>query len=169
MVEMVDVQTALSMIRTGIEWLKSAVKARYYVMGVGELMSIVNRYLPDVSNIPVDLRFQYTDFETMKKIIEIDWTNLREFRKDAYDCDNYAFSFASRMAEIWEINGVAVAFGVIYEKGLPIPHFWNYFIARTESGEKLYFLEPQNDFVTEAGKECNINRTRYVPYLLLWY
>ena len=166
---MVDVQTALSMIRTGIEWLKSTVKARYYVINIKELMAIVNRYLPNVSNIPIDLRFQYTDFETMKKIIEIDWTNLKGYKEDVFDCDNFAFTFASRMAEIWEINGVAVAFGVIYEKSLPIPHFWNYFVARTENGEKLYFLEPQNDFVTEAGKESNINGTRYVPYLLLWY
>ena len=166
---MIDVQTALNMIKTGIQWLKKAVDVNYYTIDVVGLQNLVKRFLPNVGNIPVDLKFQYTDFETMKKIIEIDWTNLKGYKEDVFDCDNFAFTFASRMAEIWEINGVAVAFGVVYEKSLPIPHFWNYFVARTENGEKLYFLEPQNDFVTEAGKESNINGTRYVPYLLLWY
>lgn len=48
-----------------------------------------------------------TDIETWKMLIENDWTNKKIWTEETFDCDNFAGSFSSYVADIYGLNSCA--------------------------------------------------------------
>jgi len=162
----------LSLIRTGLVLIKAGIREKFRVMNADNLEKLCMRIFPNVEMLLMDMKYRYVDLKTMDEIIGIDWTNHKKYVIDIYDCDNFAFSFKSRMAEIWGINGVAVALGVLtIDKGKYL-HAWNYFIAEESGKPKLFLLEPQLDLVVEAEQKTFTVKgvtVSYEPIMLFWY
>lgn len=118
-----------------------------------------------------DGKFRYTDLETWKKIIDTDWANWMIYRKEFYDCDNFAMSFKARMAEVWGINGVAIALGWVYDakSGEEVGyHAFNVIIVQEEGNPVLYIYEPQNDGLAKWKGETVIGKWKYKVHMMIW-
>ena len=108
----------------------------------------------------VDGKYYLENWEIWKQIIETDWTDQKKYLTDRYDCDNFAYSFAARMSEIYGLNAGIIQ-GWVYDKdtGKQISgHFWN--VILTKEG-KLYFYEPMNDNYIEARTNVVMGKWRY--------
>jgi len=62
--------------------------------------------LADTGKTPIlyDQKYNTTDIETWKTIIENDWTNKKKWTADTFDCDNFAGAFSSYCADIYGLN-----------------------------------------------------------------
>lgn len=121
-----------------------------------------------------DEKYKFIDWETWKKIIEIDWVSEKKYITDVFDCDNFAFSFSARMSSLFRINTAGVVYGIIYNKdtGNKIGgHAYNAIIAYNKNGLELYFYEAQTDkwIKFEKGKDVIIGNWRYVSTWILLY
>lgn len=118
-----------------------------------------------------DGRYKFTDFETMKRIIDLDWTEEAKYKLEEFDCDNFAMAFASHVAEFYGINAVGIAVGRIHdvETGEYLGyHAWNVFLAMKRDGNpRLYVYEPQSGRFTDY-KYARIGNWKYVPEYIIW-
>jgi len=114
---------------------------------------------------------QYTDFETFKKIIDVDWTKYLEYHLENFDCDNFATTFASHVNEFWNLNNVGVAIGAIkdYKTGkIKGYHAWNVFLAKTARDARIYVYEPQIGVFTDY-EYPRFGDLIYEPYIVIWW
>jgi hypothetical protein len=56
------------------------------------------------SNYSADEYHDTVDIDTWKILIDSDWTNQKQWIADYFDCDNFAGSFTSYMADIYLLN-----------------------------------------------------------------
>jgi hypothetical protein len=107
----------------------------------------------------LDGEYYTTDMDSLKRIIDWDWTDTRKYITDTFDCDKFAFYFKSRMAIDFGINAV----GVILDYSAR--HAYNLLIVK-DSSVKWYLYEPQNDNIfTYDTRAINMYRMEY--YLLV--
>jgi len=100
----------------------------------------------------LDGEYYTTDMDTLKKIIDWDWTDTRKYVTDTFDCDKFAFYFKSRMAIDFGINTV----GIILDYSTT--HAYNLLIVK-DSSVKWYLYEPQNDSIfTYDSRDKNMYR-----------
>lgn len=107
-----------------------------------------------------DEKYHLESWDIWKQIIETDWTDQKKYLKDYYDCDNFSYSFAARMSEIYGINA-GIVHGWIYNKDTNKQiggHLWN--VILTKEGD-LYFYEPMNDNYVEAKTNVIMGKWRY--------
>ena len=62
-----------------------------------------------------DSDYAFDTWDKWLKAIEIDWSNSQKYIKDQYDCDNFADSFAARMAEYYGWNTVGKMSVALYK------------------------------------------------------
>jgi hypothetical protein len=103
----------------------------------------------------LDEEYYTTDMDSLKRIIDWDWTDTRKYITDMFDCDKFAFYFKSRMAIDFGINAVGVILD--YSAG----HAYNLLIIK-DSSIKWYLYEPQDDNVfTYDTRDKNMYRMEY--------
>jgi hypothetical protein len=103
----------------------------------------------------LDGEYYTTDMDSLKRIIDWDWTDTRKYITDTFDCDKFAFYFKSRMAIDFGINAVGVILD--YSAG----HAYNLLIVKDPS-VKWYLYEPQNDNIfTYDSRDKNMYRMEY--------
>ena len=91
-----------------------------------------------------------------KKIIEADWTNERQYIKDRYDCDNFAFSFQARADEKFGLNSCPPLYCKYYsEQGVFVDY--HYINVIVDDILDIYLLEPMNDCLVKYNKEGKIS------------
>ena len=118
-----------------------------------------------------DKEYYLTDWETMKQIIDYDWTESYEYKVDKFDCDNFANAFASHLAEIYGLNCVGRFSNAIYsvKTGKLLGYHRANIIAVLKNGAlETYCFEPESDgFVKiEKGKPVVIGNWEYrVSYI----
>jgi len=112
-----------------------------------------------------DQNYYLIPWEQWKEIIEVDWTDKKKYLKDRFDCDNFAFLFAARMAEIYDINSAGVVHGKVN-----VGHFWNAIIVKDEN-LRLYYYEPMKDLYTEykKGSPVVMGNWNYTTYSLRFF
>lgn len=114
-----------------------------------------------------DQNYYLIPWEQWKQIIEVDWTDKKKYLKDKFDCDNFAFLFAARMAEIYDINSAGVVHGKVN-----VGHFWNAIVAKDSMGNlRLYYYEPMKDLYTEfkKGEKVVMGSWTYKSYSLRFF
>jgi len=152
---------------SGIKMMRSAFDIPYFTLTGEEIAKVIKNYAAG-EVILLDGSYQLTDLETWLAIIAVDWTEAKKYKKEIYDCDNFSYSFASRMAEIFELNGAAAIYGKVFNKDtgeLVGFHMWNGFIAKNGDYFELYMLEPITDLYTKVEKNqpIIIGNWKYEP------
>ena len=147
--------------------LSECVKDGVQVWDYRKLLEIHQKTFSDrVGAIIYDLKYRIPNLETIKKIIELDWTNYRRYVSEFFDCDDFARVFKAHLLEIWRINGVGYVVGEVRDaktNQLLGYHGWNCIIT---SDGKVYFYEPQRDWIEEVkdGKAIFRDKYVYIPY-----
>jgi len=151
--------------------LKSNVKVKVYKISSNALGVLLSQSTSKVTMLLYDGVIQYTDFETFKKIIDVDWTKYLEYHLENFDCDNFATTFASHVNEFWNLNNVGVAIGAIkdYKTGkIKGYHAWNVFLAKTTRDARIYVYEPQTGVFTDY-EYPRFGDLIYEPHIVIWW
>ncbi len=91
-----------------------------------------------------DKHYYYVSHEDWGKIFSDVLLNLPKYTKEKFDCDNFAFLVAARIAEKYQINCCGIVMGS-HRNG----HAFNIFL----SDAGLFYLEPQNGSVFSIGED----------------
>lgn len=136
-----------SLIESGLTILKGAFHLKPQVYTSSEIRGFLNQFnFPSISL--ADEKYYTETWETWKNLIKYDWTEEKEWYADKYDCDNHAFSFGSRIPEIFDLNTAGICFGTIYNKDtgkLIGGHAFNLIIALEDEKLTAYLFEPLTD------------------------
>ena len=144
----------LILVNQGQSFIKNAFHIKPIEILSGKIVEVLKSRGFNKNITLSDGRFYLIPFSQWKEIIEVDWTDKMKYVKEKRDCDNFAYSFSSRMSELFEINSAGIVWGYIYNKdtGKSIGgHLWNCIIT---SDFKMYFYEPMKDTYLEynSGK-----------------
>lgn len=107
-----------------------------------------------------DKTYYYVDIDTVKDILKYDLVDEKEYETEKFDCDDYAQTIYSIFRYVFELNSMGTARAIemkdaATDKRLGF-HRANIFLASDNGTLKLYYLEPQNDFIKEiTSKELN--------------
>ena len=134
-----------SLVRIGTKMIQSSFSLKPTEVIAHQVRTFLQGYGYKNNVTLSDGKYRLVPFYQWKEIIKIDWTDKKKYLTDFYDCDNFAFLFAARMAEIFELNSAGVAHGHIYNKDTGkwiAGHFWNVIVS---NDFKLWFYEPMKD------------------------
>jgi len=99
-----------------------------------------------------DEQFYFESLDFWNSFIAYYWNEQRPYETDRFDCDNFAFKFASDATDLFGLNSVGACYGNVYRKdgSWLSGHAFNLILATDENGElKVYLYEPMNDNITE--------------------
>tara|TARA_R100000789_G_C3007719_1_gene150486 strand:- start:651 stop:1184 length:534 start_codon:yes stop_codon:yes gene_type:complete len=114
-----------------------------------------------------DRTYFYTDLKTIKDILKYDLVDKRLYEAEKFDCDDFAEIVHARFRSIYGINTIALARYIKSVDSKTGKHlFWhraNIFIAEDNNELKVFYLEPQTDYIVElTGKYTVIGNRRYL-------
>ena len=113
------------------------------------MYSVLKKYLPNFEDniwLPLDGKFAITTLEDMRKIIEWDWTDVKRYISEVFDCEDFAMYFKSRVALAFGINSVA------YVLDYSSAHSYNLLVIKENAELKVYVYEPQTDEIFEINE-----------------
>lgn len=102
----------------------------------------------------LDWYYYYTDFEGWGKVIRDLVFKSNLYKKDKFDCENFALKAMTLCAERYGLNTFGLALGDIPQGSHGFNIFWD--------GEKLWLLEPNTSFGW-AGEPFQIGEYGYIP------
>lgn len=160
-------KTGQTLVELGEKFLSQSAQLSPIQVPLAQMASFLGTKLPGVDQGLFDGFYYVIDIATWKQLIQTDWIHEKQYLTDKYDCDNFAWSFASHIPELYDISGAAV-YGQAIDKNtnqLIGYHYWNAIITSEADGSKhLYFYEPQNEGMTEVlGQPVVINNWIYKP------
>ena len=103
-----------------------------------------------VKHLPLDNSYTACSKKEFQEWIEWDWVDKKQYVKDKYDCENFAFSFKARTDRRFGINTVGLV--IDYSGG----HAYNV-VLFTDSPPLLY--EPQTDEWVYIGEGMSANES----------
>jgi len=107
----------------------------------------------------LDGNYYTADMDSLKRIIDWDWTDTRKYITDTFDCDKFAFYFKARIAIDFGINAIGIILD--YSAG----HAYILLIVK-DSSINWYLYEPQNDSIfTYDSRDKNMYRMEH--YILV--
>jgi len=137
-----DIMDVMNVADKLYEWYVPPFQVNPVALKEAEVQSVVND-LKSKGGMQAWLRLDRTyyaaDLDTIKKIIDWDWTDTRKYIVDEFDCDKFAMYFKSRLAIDFHINAIGVILD--YSAG----HAYNLIIVKDSQGVRWYLYEPQND------------------------
>lgn len=153
---------------SGIKMLKSAFHLKPKQHFAHELNVLLKDKVPSRSFS--DSIYYAIDWETWKSIIEVDWTDKKKYLIDKWDCDNFAFAFAARMSEIYDLNTAGVVYGTLFDDvGKKIGgHAFNVIVSHDESGMHVHWYEPMKDLWTNKTPIV-MNKWTYRPNWVIFF
>jgi hypothetical protein len=92
-----------------------------------------------VAWFPLDSQYVSTGLDEFKKIISWDWTDHLHYEINTFDCEDFAFYFASRVARMFGINTV----GIVLDYSSA--HSYNLVVVKDSQGVRWMLYEPQLD------------------------
>ena len=139
----------------GSEELEAAVAEFGVAVKSHDVVAATRAALPELRvEMPLDEHLIAVPVGVLKKAIEDDRGDLREYRKEVFDCDDFSRAFVTGMA----IRGITAAGMVVDYSG---GHAYNVVITvDVDDVIKLHCLEPQSDeFVNaESGEQYSAKR-----------
>lgn len=102
-----------------------------------------------------DSEYKVADIESMKEIIEYDYTDKKDYIKNLWDCDDYAQAFRVFTGITYGINSIALAkhIKIIIDDTRASWHRACIFPATEGNKVNLYFLEAQNDKIKKLASD----------------
>lgn len=162
-----------TLINSGIKFIQSAYKISPTIYTKQQIVDfLASQGLPkDLSMY--DEKYYVIDAPNFFSIVANDWGYQRQYITDRYDCDDFSFSFSSRMAEIFGTNAVGVVNGNIYDASsgnLIGGHEFNLAIVVENGQLALYLVEPMRNVYTKwAGKKTKLGSWLYEPNWQSYY
>lgn len=92
--------------------------------------------------------------EGMEKFLKYDWTDKREYIRQRYDCEQFAFSFVAHISEQYNVTNVGVV--IDYSSA----HAYVAWVPPREDPETLKVIEPQSDEILDPGADDMHQLTR---------
>ena len=98
-----------NLIWEGKKFLNKATLVKKIEYSASQILTTIANYtkLPAGKIYSADTKHNTTDIDTWKLIIDNDWINKKEYISEIFDCDNYAGSFSSHVADIYILNSAA--------------------------------------------------------------
>jgi len=159
-----------ALINLGKWMLRHSMKIKYYTLSADELSKLSK--LIDTPSWLWDRRYQCTDLEAWKKIIEHWDREKRSYKAEVYDCDNFSSSFSSFCSEIFDLNSAGITLGAVLDKNNNVIgyHAWTTLIVRENNKLVLYTYEPQGgaDMLKKASKVVDMGWAKYRSDLIIW-
>ena len=154
------------LIDNGIKFMRSAFHIEPKLFEYSEFRNMVLAKFPNTTISLMDKKYYAITFWQWKQLIDEDWTHLKKWIIDKYDCDNFAYSFSSYASQVFEINTGGVVYGIVYDKntGKQIDyHCWNLIITKeADNTVNFYFYEPINNLYSEyLGGDIIIGNWKY--------
>jgi len=155
------IKTILGLVDLLDKFLKMAVNLKPVEQNSNQIAIVVGRYF----EVPIRFRdgtYYCISWPEWQRLIDIDWTDQKQYEAEIFDCDDFAWAFKSHMQEYFGINSVAYVHGTIfYPDGKTIGHLWN---AMVTSTNELYFYEPIDDrWVKYTGGKIMFGPNEYRP------
>lgn len=152
------------LIRLGIKRIQDAFKIEPAIIDGNILLDKIRSKSELTANqiSRLDRKYYLTDWETWKKIIDLDWTDTKDYIKEKFDCDDFSRIFQARIIETYGLNSCMTAYGKIYNKETGAFINYHYWIVILTSDDKLMVYEPGNDKYTEYSNETIIGNWKYV-------
>lgn len=105
------------------------------------LAAAIPKFGDGVNRWPLDAKYWLCSQDDMAAIIQADYTDAKDYWKERYDCENFAFTFKSMVDRVYGLNQVGL---VIDWCG----HGYNVIVFA--DGE-VWFFEPMNDQTATIG------------------
>jgi len=154
--------------------LYKLLKRTFRVKGEKVSWIVVNTKLTSVLGCDVmllDNWYKVVDLNTWKEIIQSDVLNLtKKWKKEVFDCDNFAITFVGHVNELYEINSVGIALGRVYDANsnkLIGYHAFNVIVVKEGKDLEIYVYEPQTDGLAKADKRTKLSNWIYEVDLVI--
>lgn len=135
------------LIEAGYKILAGAFNLKPQIVPYDDLVKWSAYKMPNnIALVSMDYKLHLIDWTTWKDIIASDWTSTKKYAEDAFDCDNFAITFAAHCSELYNVT-VAYVYGKAYKPdGTYIDmHYWNAMFTKEIDGSfHIYFFEPMN-------------------------
>ena len=143
--------------------LKTEVGVKKYNANLIEIPLLEDFKVPSVSTS--DRTYWLQSWEVWQTLIAHDWIDKKEYMSELFDCDNFAFWFASRMAGIYHLNSAMVCYGATYnlDGAKRSGHAFNIIPVWTDHDLEWYVYEPITDWYTkwEPGEKIIMHDIEY--------
>jgi hypothetical protein len=151
--------------------LRHGLNVKYYTITANELKNIAKQQI-GCDCWFWDGKYWYTDLDTWKVIVQRDELNeYKQWVLDRFDCDNFAVTFSSHMAEFFDMNSAGVALGAVLDKNTKQEigyHAYNCFIVNSNGKAELWLYEPQNDYMSKASRVTDMGWSLYRTDVIIW-
>lgn len=146
------------LIESGYKMLASSYDISPQQVAYNDIANLIGNKLNCEAGL-MDSNFYLTTIATWKDIIASDWLQgTKQYIADKFDCDNFAYCFASHCSELYDIS-VATCYGEVFNKDTKVSlglHYWNVLMTKELDGLHLYFYEPQNNMYCEIVGQSEI-------------
>ena len=102
------------------------------------VQSVIDSMKLNIQRLPLDQTYYLTNQSNFLNIVAWDWVDGYEYRKEKFDCENFAFLFKAHIDLYFNLNQVGLV--ISYRAG----HAFNMVIY---ADGNVALLEPQNDVV----------------------
>ena len=154
---MSNLELILNLLKICFIWLKKYVSAIETCFEKGQLNYVIQSKIAiHPNNVRfLDNKYWSASIEDWKKIIEIDWLKKVEYIKERFDCDDFSEALRTHVKEIYGLNCIGIAEGIIYDKDMNL-------IDKDESHRYCiifdhnlspYLVEPQSGQLVLYNKE----------------
>jgi len=118
--------------------------------------------------IMYDGKYRAPKLETWQELTKIDFTKWLSYVKEYFDCDDFAFTFKCHMAEVFLINGVAVASGTTIDiMKKTHGHAWNLLLVNEDGKPVFYTYDPQRGAIVKGVYDVNYLADEYIPNTII--
>jgi len=159
-------------IAVGQWWLRVTTKYQRYSVTAKTLDTLIRKQIGKCNRMLFDEVYYYTTIDSFREMANKDELNSwMEWKRDWYDCDNFAISFAAHMTEIWRLNCAGIAIGVTLDrktKKVTGAHAYNIVLADANGKPTLYVYEPQTDKIVKASKDTDMGHAIYRTVRIIW-
>ena len=115
--------------------------------------------------ITLDEKYKVLTLDQWKQIIQSDTLNeTKRWKKNVFDCDNFALVFSAHCSEFYEVNSCGIAIGTVYNAYTNEKigeHAYNVLAVKENDELVLYLYEPQTDELTKAKKRAKLGNWIY--------
>jgi hypothetical protein len=158
---------AKTLISAGYKMMISSYNISPQQVAYNEIVNLISKKLPNAQQGLMDSNYYLTGIDKWKDIIASDWLmGTKKYIADKFDCDNFAYCFASHCSELYDIS-VATCYGRVWQKDTGADlglHYWNVIMTQETDGRHLYFYEPQNDNyleIPDGTKDIVMGQMKY--------
>ena len=153
--------------QTGLSLIKTAFKINPVEMGYYDFKNLFTS-LGGTAPVLLDGKYYLTSWQDWLNIIEVDFTEQHKYIAEKYDCENYSFSFCSRVSWLFGLNSKGAVYGEVFDKNTGKSlnfHYWVAIVTNDTDGRHLYWLETETDkwVKHEIGKPIIIGNMIYKP------